>query len=99
MKRTIHFKLTDTGYGCFEEDKRIFEISKKDLQFNVKEFYQAFYAENNDYENIEILNHVEDDKDASRVYQCIVTLMEKIKEKLAEMPEDEDVSGEGEYEA
>lgn len=88
MKRTLQFKQTETGYACFENDENVFEISKTDLQFNVKDFYQAFYAEDKDYEDIEIENHIEDDKDAGRVYTCIISMMEKIKGKLAELPED-----------
>lgn len=92
MKRTLQFKQTEAGYACFEVDKNIFEISKTDLQFNVKDFYQAFYAEGKDYEEIELVNCIEDDKNANRVYDCIVSMMEKIKEKLAELPEGEEVT-------
>lgn len=88
MKRTLQFNSTDTGYACFENDEKVFEISKTDLQFDVKAFYQAFYSEDKDYEDIEVENCISDDKDARRVYECIVQLMTKIKEKLAEMPDD-----------
>ena len=38
-------------------------------------------------------NCIPDDKDGKRVYDCIVLLMSKIKEKLAELPpEDSDES-------
>lgn len=94
MKRTLHFKQTEAGYACFEADENIFEISKTDLQFNVKDFYQAFYAEGKDFEDIELENCIENDKDANRVYTCIVSMMEKIKEKLAELPGDVEENGE-----
>ena len=68
MKRTLQFKQTEAGYACFEDDENVFEISKTDLQFNVKDFYQAFYAEDKDYEDIELVNCIEGDKDANRVY-------------------------------
>lgn len=93
MKRTLQFKQTEVGYACFEDDENVFEIAKTDLQFNIKDFYQAFYAEDKDYEDIELENCVQDDKDARRIYECITTLMDKIKKKLAEMP-DEDKNGE-----
>ena len=32
MKRVLHYKSTDDGYGCFENDKLAFEIKKADLQ-------------------------------------------------------------------
>lgn len=90
MKRTLQFRQTEEGYACFESDENIFVISKTDLQFNVKNFYQAFYAEGKDYEDIELDNCVEGDKDANRVYNCIISMMVKIKEKLAELPGDEE---------
>lgn len=94
MKRILQFKLTDAGYACFEDEKNVFEISKTDLQFNVKDFYQAFYGEDKDFTNIELENCIEGDKEANRVFGCIVTLMSKIKEKLAELPDEEDLSDE-----
>jgi hypothetical protein len=88
MKRTLQFNRTDAGYSCFEDGEKVFEISKTDLQFDVKAFYQAFYSENKDFADIEVKNCIPDDKNASRVYECIVQLMAKIKDKLAEMPDD-----------
>lgn len=88
MKRVIQFKNTDEGYACFENGDAIFSISKTDLQFDIKAFYHAFYDSDKDYENIEVNNCVPDDKDAKRIYGCIVQLIEKIKEKLEELPED-----------
>lgn len=97
MKRILQFRRTDEGYACYENEENVFEILKTDLQFNVKEFYQAFYAEDKDFEDIEIENCVEDDKNAKRIYDCIVTLIGKIKGKLTELPKDEEIS-EGEEE-
>lgn len=89
-------KNTEKGYACFEDDENVFEISKSDLQFDVKAFYQAFYSDDKDYEDIEVENCIPDDKDARRVYQCIVQLISKIKEKLLEMPDDVDETMEDE---
>ena len=88
MKRTLQFNNTDAGYACFENGEKVFEISKTDLQLDVKAFYQAFYSEDKDFEDIEVENCIPDDKNARRVYECIVQLMAKIKDKLAEMPDD-----------
>ncbi len=88
MKRILQFKTTDSGYACFENDENIFEIEKADLQFDVKSFYQAFYSEDKDFEDIEIKNCIPDDKEARRIYECVTQLMTKIKEKLAELPDD-----------
>ena len=82
MKRVLHYKSTDDGYGCFENDKLAFEIKKADLQFNVKDFYQAFYGEGNDDS---------EDKESSRVFMCIDALVKQIGEKLAEMQNIEEV--------
>lgn len=90
MKRTLQFNNTDTGYACFDNGEIVFEISRTDLQFDVKAFYQAFYSEDKDYGDIEVENCIPDDKNARRVYECIIQLMTKIKEKLAEMPADSD---------
>lgn len=94
MKRILQFRNTDSGYACFENDENVFEISKADLQFDVKAFFLAFYNEDKDYENIELENCIPDDKDGKRVYDCINSLIGQIKEKLAELtPEEiEDIS-------
>lgn len=91
MKRMLQFKKTDAGYACFENDENVFEIAKSNLQFDVKAFYQAFYSEDKDFEDIEVENCIPDDKYGKRVYDCIVLLISKIKEKFAELPlEDSD---------
>lgn len=92
MKRTLQFKNTDTGYACFDNDEKVFEISKTDLLFDVKSFYQAFYSEDKDYEDIEVENCIPEDKYAKHIYDCIVQLMAKIKEKLSEMLDDTEES-------
>lgn len=92
MKRTLQFKETDSGYACFESNEKIFEISSMDLQFNVKDFYQAFYGEDKDFEDIDIVNCIEDDKNARHVYDCINKLIAMIKEKFAELPEEDEES-------
>lgn len=89
MKRMLQFKSTPNGYACFESDENVFEISKIDLQFDVKAFYQAFYAEGKDFEDIEIENAIPEDRAGTRIYQCIVQLIKKIKEKLLEMPDED----------
>ena len=97
MKRMLQFKKTDVGYACFENDENVFEIAKANLQFDVKAFYQAFYSEDKDFEDIEVENCIHDDKDARRIYECITQLITKIKEKLDEIPDDNaDVQGENE---
>ena len=89
MKRTLQFKKTDVGYACYENDERIFEILRSDLQFDVKAFYKAFYSEGKDYDDIELKNCITGDKDGKRIYDCIVLLISKIKEKLTELSSDD----------
>ena len=88
MKRMLQFKKTEVGYACFENDQNVLEIAKTNLQFDVRAFYQAFYSDDLDFEDIEVENCVQDDNEARRVYECVTLLMAKIKEKLAEMPEE-----------
>ena len=90
MKRVLQFKKTDVGYACFENEENVFEVVKSNLQFDVKAFYQAFYSDGKDYEDICVENCVSEDKDGKRVYECINSLIEKIKEKLAELPPEEE---------
>ena len=90
MKRVLQFEATDTGYACFEDGVNVFEISGSTLQFDVKKFYQAFYGEGKDYEDIEVVNNIDDDKVARRVHQCIIELVAMIKEKLQEMSTEEE---------
>ena len=93
MKRMLQFKKTNEGYACFENDENVFEVAKSNLQFDVKAFYRAFYSEDKDFEDIELENCISDDKEGKRVYDCIILLISKIKEKLAELPpEDSDKS-------
>lgn len=94
MKRVLQYKSTDEGYGCFENDECVFLVKKDDLKFDVKEFYQAFYAEGKDFDDISIVNEASDDnKEAGRVYQCIITLVEQINEKLKELEKESEEQG------
>lgn len=86
MKRVLQYKNSVDGYGCYESNELVFEIKKADLQFNVRDFYQTFYGEGKDIEEIIVENMVEDDKDAARIYGCIQTLVSQIGEKLQELP-------------
>lgn len=88
MKRVLHYKTTDEGYGCFEDEEMVFLIRKDDLKFNVKEFYQAFYSEGKDFEDIVIENDVSDNKDATRIHQCIISLVAQIDGRLKELPDE-----------
>lgn len=85
MTRVLQFKQTENAYVCVENGNSIFEISKIDLQFNVKNFYYAFYGTEQEDEEIILENTIPEDKKAKRVYDCIATLMERIKEKLSEL--------------
>lgn len=90
MKRTVQFKPSENGYGCFENDVLIFEISDESLQFDVKQFYQAFYSNRKEHETIELQNLLESDSNGNRIYQCLSELIDKISQKLDEFPNDKD---------
>jgi len=93
MRRVLQFSQTESNYVCLEDNNIIFEISKTDLQFNVKNFYSAFYAEDKAHEEIVIENTISSDSKATRIYNSIITLVGKIKAKLDEdvIKEDEDI--------
>lgn len=84
MKRQISFQMSDNGYDFFEDGKVIFTINKTDLQFDVKKFYFAFFADDNDYSEIELENLVSADKDATRIFNFTEQLIKKIVLKLTE---------------
>lgn len=84
MKRVIIFEFKNDEYCCSENGEIIFKILKNDLQFNVKDFYQAFYADDKDFDDIQIVTSV-DDSGAKRIYSCIKSLIEQIGEKLKEL--------------
>lgn len=90
MKRILQFKKTERGYACFEGEENVFEIFEANLQFDVKSFYQAFYSEGKDFEDIEIENCIKNDKTAVHVYGCIINLVQQIKDKLAELSEEDE---------
>ena len=56
MIRVLQFKQTENAYVCVENGNSIFEISKIDLQFNVKNFYYAFYGTEQENEEINLIN-------------------------------------------
>ncbi len=86
MKRVVQFKQEADSYCCYEDNNIIFVIQKNSLQFNVKDFYQAFYAEGKDYDNIVIENKSAEDKKATRIFKCIQNIMQRIDDKLKNLP-------------
>ena len=82
MKRILKFQICENEYAFIENNESIFEINKLNLQFNVKNFYQAFFAEGQDYSDIELQNLVSADKEATRIFECVEQLIKQIVEKL-----------------
>lgn len=78
MKKIIKFQKSETDYQIVDDEKVLFTIDIKEMKFDVKEFYYAFFAEIEDLVNIEIENTVEEDKNATRVYKCIRDLFSEI---------------------
>ena len=87
MKRVVQFKQEAESYCCYEDNNIIFAIQKSSLQFNVKDFYQAFYAEDKDVDNIVIENKSAEDKNATRIFECIQNIMKRIDDKLKNLPQ------------
>lgn len=102
MKRTIEFQVLEDSYSFVEEDRLIFEIDRRNLQFDVKRFYQGFYSKGSECLEIELKETGELDKNAKHVFSTIRQLIKEINERLnAETieevnkdAEDEDVSEE-----
>ena len=88
MKRLIQFSENDDNYVCVENDEDIFCISKKELEFDVKKFYDSFYGDDKDYSEIVFENTISSDKTANRIFDCIDKLLVSIKEKLCELEVD-----------
>lgn len=93
MKRIIDFLISDDKYTFSDDANIIFEISKNDLQVDVKKFYSAFFAENIDYSDIQLYNSIPEDKDGVRVFGCVEQLVKEVSTRLmedAKKPEYED---------
>lgn len=82
MKRIIKFKADDLNYYFEENEDVIFEVDKKDLQFDVKKFYEAFFSGELDYSEIELENTLGEEKGAKRVFDTVQTLVKDIVNKL-----------------
>jgi len=82
MKRILKFQISDDKYAFCENETVVFEIDKTDLQFNVRTFYQAFFADDLDYSDIELQNMLTSDKNATRIFKCVEQLMKEVVEKL-----------------
>lgn len=85
MKKEYQFKNTQKAYVIYDKHKKIFEIKKSNLQFDIKKFYEMFYENSDEFENISIINCAKDDSKAKRVYECIISLIYKINEKYDEL--------------
>lgn len=88
MKRVIEFKASEMDYSFVENGEKIFGISKRDLKFDVKEFYQVFFANGQDYSVIELRATDDMDKMAKHVYETVhqlfIEICERLKEETAE---------------
>lgn len=82
MKRILKFQIFDDKYAFCENETVVFEIDKTDLQFNVRTFYQVFFADDLDYSDIELQNMLTSDKNATRIFKCVEQLMKEVVEKL-----------------
>lgn len=84
MKRVIEFKIDENDYDFVENNTVIFAISKTELKLNAKEFYQAFFANGQDYSEIELRAADDLDKTAKHVFDTVYQLFTEICERLKE---------------
>lgn len=84
MKKALKFQISENGYGFFEDEELVFEVNKTDLQFDVKKFYLAFFADDKDYSDIELQNMLPTDKEATRIFSCTEQLIKDIVKRLTE---------------
>ena len=89
MKRIIQFNEVDDTYVCKENDENIFCISKSELKFDVKKFYDAFYGNDKDFSEIVLENGIQSNKSANRIFDCIEKLVNGINEKLSELNQED----------
>lgn len=82
MKRIIEFQVLDEKYSFKENEISIFEIDKTNRQLNVKDFYEAFFANGKDYSEIEFNNSSNLEKDDERIYDVIRKLITDICARL-----------------
>ena len=87
MKRIIEFQVLDEKYSFKENGVSIFEIDKTTRQLNVKDFYEAFFANGKEHSEIEFSNSSSLEKDDKRIYDSIHKLITDICSRLnTELP-------------
>ncbi len=89
MRRIVEFNDLDTEYVFFENEKNVFEISKTELQFDAKKFYQAFFSNGKDFTEIELREPENMDKKAKHVFSTVKLLFREICDRLNEEFKDE----------
>lgn len=89
MKKTFEFKANEESYTLTDtnpNNKQIpFEIIKKEMQFDTKEFYQYVFSDITEKMEIEILDKSEtDDKAAKRLFEIISEISNGVINKMNE---------------
>ena len=84
MKRVVEFKILDGGYSFVENERELFNIDKTNLYFDAKKFYQNFFANGQDYSDIELIGAADMDKKATHVFMTVRQLIAEICVRLKE---------------
>lgn len=84
MKRIVKFLSDEEKYYFSEGEEIIFEIEKSDLQFDVKKFYYAFFADAIDYNEVELEYCGPEERDAKRIFDTVNNLYNRIVNRLQE---------------
>ncbi len=89
MKRVVQFKIDNEEYIFLEDEELIFSINSNDMQFDVKKFYEAFFEGEKPFDDIELVNLIEHNKNAERVYKLTNDLLKEIVAKLVELEKED----------
>lgn len=84
------FENTEGNYIIREEDKVLFSIDGKTLEFNSRKFYENIYMGEKKTTNIELQNKIEEDelKKGNYIFEWLTTIFEAIKEAFNEEDEE-----------
>lgn len=93
MKRIVEFKILEGAYSFVENEREIFNIDKTNLYFDAKKFYQNFFANGQDYSDIELIGATDMDKKAIHVFTTVRQLITEICVRLKEEFTEEIVNG------
>jgi hypothetical protein len=85
MKRKVDFNIGSEKYEFIEDGNVIFQIDKSNMQFDVKAFYEAFFGDDKEYADIELMDPDISDSQGKRVWDTTSDLLKKIIDKMNQL--------------